>query len=45
MDKRTKVGVIGMGSFGAAISDLLAENTDVLLYSRSQKKIEIFDIQ
>jgi glycerol-3-phosphate dehydrogenase (NAD(P)+) len=43
MDKRTKVGVIGMGSFGAAISDLLAENTDVLLYSRSQKKIEIFN--
>ena len=30
-----KVGVIGAGSFGTAISNLLAHNVDVLLYSRN----------
>jgi len=29
-----KVGVIGMGSFGAAIAMLLSCNSDVLIYSR-----------
>ena len=31
------VGVIGAGSFGTAISNLLAYNADVLLYSRNTK--------
>lgn len=30
------VGVIGAGSFGTAIANLLAHNVDVLLYSRNQ---------
>lgn len=38
-----KVGVIGMGSFGVAIANLLSNNTDVLLYSRSQEKINKFN--
>ncbi|MFN8309069.1 MAG: NAD(P)H-dependent glycerol-3-phosphate dehydrogenase [Chitinophagales bacterium] len=34
-DKKT-VGVIGAGSFGTAIANLLAENSNVLLYERSE---------
>lgn len=34
------VGVIGAGSFGTAISNLLAYNTDVLLYSRNPQIVE-----
>ena len=34
------VGVIGAGSFGMAISNLLAENRDVLLYAR---RTEVFE--
>lgn len=30
-------GVIGAGSFGTAVANLLAENADVLLYSRNKK--------
>ena len=36
-----KVGVIGAGSFGTAISNLIALNgVEVLLYSRQQKVID-----
>ncbi len=35
-----KVGVVGAGSFGTAISNLLAHNTDVLLYSRNTELVE-----
>jgi glycerol-3-phosphate dehydrogenase (NAD(P)+) len=38
--KKTKVGVIGAGSFGIAISNLLAINADVLLYSRNEAQLE-----
>ncbi len=38
-----KVGVIGMGSFGVAIANLLSNNSNVLLYSRSQEKIDKFN--
>lgn len=34
------VGVIGAGSFGLAIADLLAENTKVLLYARRKEVID-----
>lgn len=34
------VGVIGAGSFGSAISNLLALSSDVLLYSRSDELVE-----
>ncbi|HMO40730.1 MAG TPA: NAD(P)H-dependent glycerol-3-phosphate dehydrogenase [Saprospiraceae bacterium] len=34
------VGVIGAGSFGTAIANLLAHNSDVLLYSRRKEVLE-----
>lgn len=34
------VGVVGAGSFGTAISNLLAYNVDVLLYSRNAELVE-----
>jgi glycerol-3-phosphate dehydrogenase (NAD(P)+) len=34
------VGVIGAGSFGTAIANLLAANTDVLIYSRNPEVVE-----
>lgn len=34
------VGVIGAGSFGTAIANLLAHNVDVLLYSRNKELVE-----
>jgi glycerol-3-phosphate dehydrogenase (NAD(P)+) len=39
-DANKIVGVIGAGSFGTAISNLLAHNTDVLLYSRNSELVE-----
>jgi glycerol-3-phosphate dehydrogenase (NAD(P)+) len=41
MDK--KVGIIGMGSFGAAIAGLISGNSDVLMYGRSIEKVERFN--
>lgn len=40
MLKETTVGVIGAGSFGTAIAQLLAYNVNVLMHSRKQKVIE-----
>lgn len=37
--KASPVGVIGAGSFGTAISDLLAQNTEVLLYARRKEVV------
>ncbi len=34
------VGVIGAGSFGSAIANILARNTDVLLYSRKPEVVK-----
>ena len=34
------IGVIGAGSFGTAISGLLAKNNDVLLFSRRKEAVE-----
>jgi glycerol-3-phosphate dehydrogenase (NAD(P)+) len=34
------VGVVGAGSFGTAIANLLAYNADVLLFSRKQETVE-----
>ncbi len=33
------VGVIGMGSFGTAVANILAEKSDVLLYGRTVEKV------
>jgi glycerol-3-phosphate dehydrogenase (NAD(P)+) len=38
--KTQVVGVIGAGSFGSAIGNLLSHNTDVLLYSRQQDLVD-----
>ncbi|HFA50859.1 MAG TPA: NAD(P)-dependent glycerol-3-phosphate dehydrogenase [Bacteroidetes bacterium] len=35
-----KTGVIGAGSFGTAIANLLAHNTEVLMYGRQQELVE-----
>lgn len=35
------VGVVGAGSFGSAIANILAKNTDVLLYARNPKIAKI----
>ena len=37
--QNTIVGVIGAGSFGSAIANLLAENCDVLIFSRREKVV------
>lgn len=37
---RQPVGVLGGGSFGSAISNLLAENQSVLMYTRSQDVVD-----
>lgn len=34
-------GVIGAGSFGTAVANLLAENGQVLLYARNKKKVDL----
>ncbi len=34
------VGVIGAGSFGTAVANILANNTDVLLYARSKESFD-----
>ncbi len=39
-DKSQPVGVIGAGSFGTAIANLLAYNTDVLFFSRKAELVE-----
>lgn len=38
-----KVGIIGMGSFGAAMANILSHNCDVLLYSRNASKVSDFN--
>ena len=37
------VGVIGAGSFGTAVANLLAENGEVLFYSRRQEAVDIIN--
>lgn len=37
---RKSVGVIGIGSFGAAIANLLAEKSNVIVYARDQEVVE-----
>ncbi|MGB1316899.1 MAG: hypothetical protein ACPG5W_01765, partial [Flavobacteriales bacterium] len=36
-EKKAPVGVVGSGSFGSAISNLLAENQQVYLHTRNQE--------
>jgi len=36
-EQKAPVGIIGSGSFGMAIANLLAENVDVLLYARREE--------
>ncbi len=38
--RKKAIGVIGAGSFGTAISGLLAKNNDVLIFSRRQEAVE-----
>ncbi|MEM1220092.1 MAG: NAD(P)-binding domain-containing protein, partial [Bacteroidota bacterium] len=45
MTDRKYVGVIGAGSFGTAIANLLAYNVEVLIYSRNAEIVEIINTQ
>ncbi len=40
MSKKETVGIIGAGSFGTAMANLLALNTNVLVYSRNLELVE-----
>lgn len=40
MSEKKFIGVIGAGSFGTALANLLAENNDVLLFARRQEIID-----
>lgn len=40
MDIETTVGVIGAGSFGTAIANLLAEKSNVILFARNQQVVD-----
>lgn len=44
-ERREVVGVIGAGSFGTAIANLLAHNVDVCLYSRQPQRVERINSQ
>ncbi|MEL6123505.1 MAG: NAD(P)-binding domain-containing protein, partial [Bacteroidota bacterium] len=39
MDQVKSVGVIGAGSFGLALANLIAANADVIIFSRRQDAI------
>ena len=41
--EQAPVGVLGAGSFGTAIANLLALNSDVLLYARRQEVVDAFN--
>lgn len=43
MQKKTYIGVIGAGSFGTAVAQLLAENEDVMVYTRSGDLKEVLE--
>ncbi len=40
MSSEKPVGVLGVGSFGTAMANILSVNADVIMYSRSQERIE-----
>ena len=42
MKKRSRkpIGVIGAGSFGTAVANLLSENNPVILYARNPETVE-----
>ena len=40
MSKKYSVGVVGAGSFGTAVANLLAENNHVYLYSRRAENVD-----
>ncbi len=39
------VGIIGAGSFGITLASLIAENSDVILYSRSREKNDSINLE
>ena len=38
--KPKQIGVVGVGSFGAAVANMLAEKNEVLVYARKQEVID-----
>jgi len=43
MSEQAPVAVVGAGSFGTAVANLLAENNNVLLYSRLPERVELME--
>lgn len=43
--KGKRTGVVGVGSFGTAIANLLAHNTDVLVFSRKQEVVDKINLE
>ncbi len=41
--QQSLVGVIGAGSFGTAVANLLSINTDVLMFSRQEELVEVIN--
>lgn len=44
ISEKPPIGVIGSGSFGTAIANLLAENNDVILFARRDEVIEAINV-
>ena len=40
-----KVGIIGAGSFGTAIANILSENNEVLIYARRQEIVDAINTE
>jgi UDP-galactopyranose mutase len=40
LEKSQQVGIIGAGSFGTAIAQLISENANVLLFARNRSLVE-----
>lgn len=45
MSDKKPIGVVGAGSFGTAIANLLAENNDVLIFARRQETVDNINIR
>jgi glycerol-3-phosphate dehydrogenase (NAD(P)+) len=43
--KAQPIGVIGVGSFGTAIANMLAEKNEVMVYARKQEVVEEINTQ
>ena len=45
MNKKLKIGVIGSGNFGIAMSNILTYNNEVLLYARNKNNVDLVNTE